>query len=172
MSRWFLVVPMAALAVGVGHALAVDSSSAATNACATGYRPCLPIRNDLDCSQIDDALKPVRVTGADQYGLDRDRDGLGCEVSGEGGGSRSPWGLILRRPPRKEATSAKVGDTLTVVGWSPRRFRGEDFQLCVTRTSGSACVDSNRYVLKGTVRRSAHGRSPVAKDAETSSSSL
>jgi hypothetical protein len=39
----------------------------------------LPARvADLDCGQIPDSKKPVRVTGDDQYALDRDRDGLGC----------------------------------------------------------------------------------------------
>jgi len=44
--------------------------------CAPGYRPCLPIRNDLDCSQVGE---PVTVTGADQYQLDSDGDGVACE---------------------------------------------------------------------------------------------
>lgn len=85
------------------------AESLAETACAPGYKPCLPVRADLDCGQIPDAMKPVRVTGADPYGLDADRDGLGCEVFGEGGGTRSPWGLILRKPPKKEATSGGSG---------------------------------------------------------------
>jgi micrococcal nuclease len=44
--------------------------------CAPGYRPCLPVRVDLDCSQVDG---PVRVTGADPYHLDADGDGIACE---------------------------------------------------------------------------------------------
>jgi micrococcal nuclease len=44
--------------------------------CARGYQPCLPVRRDLDCSQING---PVRVTGADQYHLDSDGDGVACE---------------------------------------------------------------------------------------------
>ena len=125
------------MSLGAGSAL---SAPAATAACAPGYRPCLPVRGDVDCDQIGAALKPVRVTGADQYALDRDRDGVGCEVAGEGGGSRSPWGLILRKPPRKEATSAKAGDTLTVWGWSPASAKGAMFQLC----AGSKCRNGAR----------------------------
>ena len=45
--------------------------------CAAGYEPCLPVTDDLDCPQIR-AL--VTVTGEDQYGLDRDGDGLGCQL--------------------------------------------------------------------------------------------
>lgn len=111
------------------------------------------MQEDLGCGQISNAKRPVRVTGDDPYGLDANRDGLGCEVAGEGGGKQSPWGLILRKPPRKEATSAKVGDTLTVFGWSPESRKGEGFQLCVSRLDGVACRDSNRYVLIGTVQR-------------------
>ena len=46
--------------------------------CASGYRPCLPIRRDLDCADVNG---PVRVTGQDQYQLDADGDGRACESS-------------------------------------------------------------------------------------------
>jgi hypothetical protein len=48
-------------------------------ACAPGYSPCLPVVGDLDCDDIPESKKPVRVTGSDQYRLDADGDGLGCE---------------------------------------------------------------------------------------------
>lgn len=48
--------------------------------CAPGYSPCLPIVPDLDCGDIADELKPIRVTGDDPYGLDGNDDGLGCEA--------------------------------------------------------------------------------------------
>jgi hypothetical protein len=44
--------------------------------CAPGYSPCLPIVDDLDCADIDGS---VTVTGSDQYRLDSDNDGVGCE---------------------------------------------------------------------------------------------
>ncbi|MEX1140980.1 MAG: hypothetical protein WD399_08100 [Thermoleophilaceae bacterium] len=47
--------------------------------CAPGYSPCLPVVGDLDCGDISDSLKPIRVYGDDPYGLDGDNDGLGCE---------------------------------------------------------------------------------------------
>ena len=51
----------------------------ASGRCRAGYSPCLPIVADLDCAEIDDSLKPIRVTGDDPYRLDADGDGLGCD---------------------------------------------------------------------------------------------
>lgn len=44
--------------------------------CMTGYEPCLPVRGDMNCPEIN---HPVTVTGSDPYGLDRDGDGVGCD---------------------------------------------------------------------------------------------
>jgi endonuclease YncB( thermonuclease family) len=44
--------------------------------CMSGYDPCLPIRGDMNCPEVNG---PVRVTGSDPYGLDRDGDGIGCD---------------------------------------------------------------------------------------------
>jgi endonuclease YncB( thermonuclease family) len=45
--------------------------------CAPGYSPCIrPYPPDLDCPDIG---RPVRVTGSDPHGLDRDGDGIACE---------------------------------------------------------------------------------------------
>ena len=45
--------------------------------CAPGYSPCIPpYPPDLDCPDIG---HPVRVTGSDPHGLDRDGDGVACE---------------------------------------------------------------------------------------------
>jgi hypothetical protein len=46
--------------------------------CEPGYKPCLPIVHDLNCSQIT-VPKPITVIGRDRYQLDRDGDGLACE---------------------------------------------------------------------------------------------
>ena len=48
--------------------------------CHASYQPCLPIVGDLDCSDIRAmGLAPVTVIGPDDYRLDRDGDGKGCE---------------------------------------------------------------------------------------------
>lgn len=47
--------------------------------CAPGYSPCIPpYPPDLDCPDIG---HPVRVSGPDPHGLDRDGDGVACEWS-------------------------------------------------------------------------------------------
>jgi len=53
-----------------------EPQSVPQNDCMTGYSPCLPITDDLDCGEIG---HPVTVTGSDPYGLDRDGDGVGCD---------------------------------------------------------------------------------------------
>jgi hypothetical protein len=50
------------------------------NKCHPSYRPCLPIVADLDCPDVRALGKaPVEVIGRDEYRLDRDHDGKGCE---------------------------------------------------------------------------------------------
>jgi hypothetical protein len=49
---------------------------APAKSCAQGYSPCLPVVADLNCPDIGHTVK---VTGVDQYQLDRDRDGIGCD---------------------------------------------------------------------------------------------
>jgi micrococcal nuclease len=48
--------------------------------CHESYTPCLPIVGDLDCPDVRGLGKaPVTVRGPDDYRLDSDGDGLGCE---------------------------------------------------------------------------------------------
>ena len=48
--------------------------------CHPSYDPCLPIVEDLDCAQVRAMGKaPVTVKGPDEYMLDAEEDGLGCE---------------------------------------------------------------------------------------------
>lgn len=48
--------------------------------CHASYTPCLPIVSDLDCADVRSmGAAPIRVRGADEYELDRDGDGIGCE---------------------------------------------------------------------------------------------
>ncbi|QJY44406.1 hypothetical protein [Pseudonocardia broussonetiae] len=44
--------------------------------CHPSYSPCIPDGPDLDCGDIDG---PVTVTGRDEYRLDANNDGVGCE---------------------------------------------------------------------------------------------
>jgi len=118
--------------VASGAGFAAISGVYATSAgaaCKPGYSPCLPVRPDLDCDQIADASKPVRVTGFDPYELDADGDGIGCDVRGTGVGAQSPWGLVLQRGG-VEAPVAQVGMIVTAVGWSPTKTKGKAYWLC------------------------------------------
>lgn len=52
--------------------------------CTPGYDPCIPPGPDVDCAGGSGngpryVKGPIRVTGSDPYGLDRDGDGIGCE---------------------------------------------------------------------------------------------
>jgi endonuclease YncB( thermonuclease family) len=50
------------------------------SSCHPSYTPCLPIVGDLDCADVRAMGKaPVRVKGPDDYRLDGDHDGVGCE---------------------------------------------------------------------------------------------
>lgn len=52
-----------------------------TPACHGSYDPCLPVVDDLDCADvIAMGSAPVAVLGPDEYGLDADGDGWGCET--------------------------------------------------------------------------------------------
>lgn len=65
------------------HTGRLSRSSGGGNAtgsgCQPGYSPCLPRVADLNCSDIPDSKKPIRVTGSDPYRLDGDGDGVACE---------------------------------------------------------------------------------------------
>ena len=48
--------------------------------CHPSYTPiCLPLDQDVDCSDIPVANRRFNVIGSDVYRLDRDRDGIACE---------------------------------------------------------------------------------------------
>jgi micrococcal nuclease len=48
--------------------------------CHPSYSPCLPVVSDLDCPDVRAMGKaPVTVKGPDDYRLDRDGDGTGCD---------------------------------------------------------------------------------------------
>lgn len=52
--------------------------------CDPNYSGCVPIASDVDCAGGKGngpayVKGPVKVIGKDIYGLDKDRDGIGCE---------------------------------------------------------------------------------------------
>jgi hypothetical protein len=63
------------------HTGRLSRSSAGGNStgagCQPGYSPCLPRVADLNCADIPESKKPVRVAGSDHHRLDG--DGLGCD---------------------------------------------------------------------------------------------
>ncbi len=68
--------PLGFVGSGAEEADTVPKVEAPAKSCAAGYSPCLPVVADLNCPDIG---HPVAVTGRDQYELDRDRDGVGCD---------------------------------------------------------------------------------------------
>lgn len=61
-----------------------NTTSRSTASCNSNYSGCVPIASDVDCAGgSGDGPKyvrgPIRVTGYDVYGLDRDNDGIACE---------------------------------------------------------------------------------------------
>ncbi|MEU4417126.1 hypothetical protein AB0G00_29700 [Nocardia salmonicida] len=79
------VATLAAAAIAaLAFAIATPTVAAAQpSKCHGSYTPCLPIVSDVDC-EGGSGNGPVytgRVTviGPDDYGLDRDGDGIGCE---------------------------------------------------------------------------------------------
>ena len=57
----------------------------ARSGCHSSYSGCVPVASDVDCAggsgngPAYTSAKNIRVTGPDEYGLDSDGDGLGCE---------------------------------------------------------------------------------------------
>ena len=57
-----------------------ETGEATSGACHPSYDPCLPIVDDLNCPDVVAlGAAPVTVIGPDDYGLDSDHDGIGCE---------------------------------------------------------------------------------------------
>jgi hypothetical protein len=65
--------------LGASETTALDGGTEDTNpepGCHSSYVPCLPIADDLVVAL---GVAPVMVVGPDDYGLDSDHDGIGCE---------------------------------------------------------------------------------------------
>ena len=59
-------------------------TAATSPQCDPNYSGCVPIASDVDCAGGKGngpayVKGPVKVIGRDIYGLDKDRDGIGCE---------------------------------------------------------------------------------------------
>lgn len=68
-------------ALSTGSYKSTESPGKNTSGCDPNYQGCIPVfPPDLDCGEIRSlGLAPVRVTGRDVHGLDRDGDGVGCD---------------------------------------------------------------------------------------------
>lgn len=66
-------------------AFVMSGGLAAAQGCHPSYvRACVPVASDVDCSSgsgngPEYVVGPVEVVGPDEYGLDHDGDGIGCE---------------------------------------------------------------------------------------------
>ncbi|MGF6832813.1 membrane protein involved in colicin uptake [Paenarthrobacter sp. TE4293] len=63
---------------------AVPAAPQAQSNCDPNYSGCVPVASDVDCAGGSGngpayVRGPVTVTGSDIYGLDNDKDGVGCE---------------------------------------------------------------------------------------------
>lgn len=79
-----LVAGGSSVAVAQGQPSDKGTSVETRKKCTPGYKPCLPPASDYDCyggSGNGPAYTGrVKVKGYDPYGLDYDRDGIGCET--------------------------------------------------------------------------------------------
>ncbi|WP_063059041.1 hypothetical protein [Nocardia sienata] len=79
------ILGAAALAAASFGLMEAAPAGAAPAGCHASYDPCVPITSDVDCeggSGNGPAYTGrVRVIGPDEYDLDRDGNGIGCESS-------------------------------------------------------------------------------------------
>ena len=65
------------------HVAGSISTPAAPSSCHPSYDPCVPYASDVDCAGGSGNgpayTGQVRIIGYDEYGLDADGDGVGCE---------------------------------------------------------------------------------------------
>lgn len=95
MTHWLCFAGCMAASSAAVTAMSARPATAApaeSSACKPGYSPCLPVVTDLNCGDIPDSKKPITVTGSDPYNLDRDGDGIACEIGSAGGGATTTAG--------------------------------------------------------------------------------
>ncbi|GAB2673620.1 hypothetical protein [Nocardia goodfellowii] len=75
----------ALVAAGLMLSIPAQTSAQPQSNCHASYTPCVPITSDVDCkggSGNGPAYTGrVQVIGPDEYDLDRDGNGIGCETS-------------------------------------------------------------------------------------------
>ncbi len=147
-------------AVPASATVRATASVESPSACAPGYSPCLPVVGDLDCGDILDSKKPIRVTGSDQYSLDRDGDGVACEIDGQGfppptSTRRITYRLSLEKPLGTTIKQIHRGEKFRVVIWSPNLPFGRKvrYGLCVNKTKGEQCYSNKSWNLTFGYRR-------------------
>nr|WP_280482671.1 hypothetical protein [Nocardia cyriacigeorgica] len=79
------VLGTSVVAVGLVLSVPVQASAQPGPGCHESYDPCVPITSDVDCAggsgNGPEYTGRVRVIGPDEYDLDRDGNGIGCENS-------------------------------------------------------------------------------------------
>ncbi|MGW4635447.1 hypothetical protein [Nocardia sp. NPDC004415] len=72
-----------AIAIALPSTAAADPASPIARDCHPSYDPCVPINSDVDClgggGDGPGYTGRVRVIGPDEYELDDNGDGIGCE---------------------------------------------------------------------------------------------
>ncbi|MEV0250662.1 hypothetical protein AB0H76_28985 [Nocardia sp. NPDC050712] len=75
----------AVVAAGLILATPAQSMAQPQSNCHASYTPCVPITSDVDCKGGGGNgpvyTGRVQVIGPDEYGLDKDGDGIACEKS-------------------------------------------------------------------------------------------
>ncbi|NKY51452.1 hypothetical protein [Nocardia vermiculata] len=83
--KFAAVLGISAAAAGLVLTVPVQASAQPAPGCHASYDPCVPITSDVDCAggsgNGPEYTGRVRVIGPDEYGLDRDGNGIGCENS-------------------------------------------------------------------------------------------
>ena len=74
--KFYGIVGTVAALVGFGIGYVFHHQTHHLVVCDTNYSGCVPVKSDIDCSDLTAAVK---VTGTDIYALDRDGDGKACE---------------------------------------------------------------------------------------------
>ncbi|MEU4311486.1 hypothetical protein [Nocardia sp. NPDC024068] len=83
--RTLPILAAALAAAASGLAGATHTATAQPAQCHSSYTPCVPITSDVDCiggtGNGPEYTARVTVIGPDEYDLDRDGNGIGCENS-------------------------------------------------------------------------------------------